>query len=92
MAMSRAFITSLLLAAAFVVVSAGDDGDVLVLDADNFDREVTYHLCVNTGERFLDRVLTCRLNDTPLEIKPFWLNSTPRGVDTASLWSQSTRR
>ena len=45
MAMSRAFITSLLLAAAFVVVSAGDDGDVLVLDADNFDREVTPSFC-----------------------------------------------
>ena len=32
--------SALLLAAALVLVRAADDGDVLVLDADNFDVEV----------------------------------------------------
>ncbi len=33
-------VASLLLATALIVARADDDGDVLVLDADNFDREV----------------------------------------------------
>jgi hypothetical protein len=44
--MSRAcIVASLLFATALVVIGADDDGDVLVLDADNFDREVKTSFC-----------------------------------------------
>ena len=44
--MSKALlVASLLLATALIVSSADDDGDVLVLDADNFDREVGTSWC-----------------------------------------------
>jgi hypothetical protein len=56
--MSRSILfASLLFATALVVAGAGDDGDVLVLDADNFDREVKHILVEISEGTFCNRVL-----------------------------------